>query len=35
LASVDGPLANDTITYLYDELGRITNRAIDTVAEGF
>ena len=29
LASVDGPLANDTITYGYDELGRVANRAID------
>lgn len=33
LASVDGPLSNDTISYFYDELGRITNRAIDNVAE--
>ncbi len=29
LASVDGPLTNDTITYEYDELGRVTTRAID------
>jgi RHS repeat-associated protein len=29
LASVDGPLANDTITYVYDELGRVTARAIN------
>jgi RHS repeat-associated protein len=35
LASVDGPLANDTITYLYDELGRITNRAINGVGDGY
>ena len=28
-ASVDGPLANDTITYGYDELGRVTTRAIN------
>jgi YD repeat-containing protein len=32
LASVDGPLSNDTITYQYDELGRVTNRAINSVA---
>jgi RHS repeat-associated protein len=31
LASVDGPLANDTITYSYDQLGRMTNRAINGV----
>jgi RHS repeat-associated protein len=29
LASVDGPLPNDTITYSYDELGRVTSRAIN------
>lgn len=28
LASVDGPLPNDSITYSYDELGRPTHRAI-------
>ncbi len=33
LASVDGPLANDTITYTYDELGRVKSRAIDGVAQ--
>jgi RHS repeat-associated protein len=33
LASMDGPLSNDTITYYYDELGRVTNRAINGVAE--
>jgi RHS repeat-associated protein len=33
LASVDGPLANDTITYAYDALGRITNRAINGVGQ--
>jgi RHS repeat-associated protein len=33
LASLDGPLSNDTITYYYDELGRITNRAINGVSE--
>jgi RHS repeat-associated protein len=32
LASVDGPLANDTITYTYDELGRVTTRAINGAA---
>jgi len=29
---VDGPLANDTITYTYGELGRVVNRAINGVA---
>jgi RHS repeat-associated protein len=33
LQSVDGPFANDTITYNYDTLGRITSRAINGVAE--
>ncbi|TAL04809.1 MAG: hypothetical protein EPO07_04705, partial [Verrucomicrobia bacterium] len=33
LASVDGPFANDTVTYFYDELGRVTNRAINSVAQ--
>ena len=33
LASVDGPLANDTITYQYDELNRLVNRAINGVNE--
>jgi RHS repeat-associated protein len=32
LASVDGPLTNDTITYVYDELGRRTSTAINGVA---
>jgi RHS repeat-associated protein len=32
LASVDGPLTNDTITYEYDELGRVTTRAINGAA---
>ena len=32
LASVDGPLANDTITYSYDELGRATGRSINGAA---
>ena len=31
LASVDGPLTNDTITYAYDELGRVTTRAVNGV----
>ncbi len=31
LASIDGPLSNDTITYRYDELGRVTNQAINNV----
>lgn len=39
VASVDGPLTNDTITYTYDELGRVTVRAINgsanTVTWGF
>jgi RHS repeat-associated protein len=29
LVSVDGPLTNDTITYEYDELGRVSVRAIN------
>ena len=32
LASVDGPLPNDTITYTYDELGRSVSIAINGVA---
>ena len=32
LASVDGPLRNDTITFKYDELGRRVSTAIDGVA---
>jgi RHS repeat-associated protein len=32
LASLDGPLTNDTITYTYDELGRVTSRAINGTA---
>jgi RHS repeat-associated protein len=31
VASVDGPLTHDTITYTYDQLGRVTTRAIDGV----
>jgi len=33
LQSVDGPLANDTISYTYDELGRVKSRAIDGAAQ--
>jgi YD repeat-containing protein len=29
VSGVDGPLPNDTITYGYDELGRVTTRQID------
>ena len=32
LASVDGPLDNDTLTFNYDELGRVTNRSINGAA---
>ena len=32
LASVDGSFANDTVTYSYDELGRVLNRAINAVS---
>jgi len=32
-SAVDGPLTNDTITYAYDELGRMTSREINGVAE--
>jgi RHS repeat-associated protein len=28
LASIDGPLSNDLVTYTYDELGRVLSRAI-------
>lgn len=31
LASVDGPLANDTITYGYDELGRLNQTSVNGV----
>jgi YD repeat-containing protein len=33
LLSIDGPLSNDTISYEYDELDRVTSRAIDGVAQ--
>jgi RHS repeat-associated protein len=29
LASIDAPLANDTITFGYDQLGRVTNRSVN------
>ena len=29
VATVDGPLSNDTIAYTYDELGRVIQRAIN------
>lgn len=32
LASVDGPFANDTVTYTYDELGRTLTRKINGAA---
>jgi YD repeat-containing protein len=32
VATVDGPLTNDTISYTYDELGRATARAINGAA---
>jgi len=30
---LDGPLSDDTVTYQYDELSRVTNRAINSVAQ--
>jgi RHS repeat-associated protein len=33
LESLDGPLANDTITFTYDELGRTLSQSIDGVDE--
>jgi RHS repeat-associated protein len=32
LATVDGPLSNDTISYTYDELGRLLSRSINGFA---
>jgi len=32
LATVDGPLSNDTISYTYDEVGRVLSRSINAVA---
>ncbi len=34
-ATVDGPWTNDVVTYAYDELRRVTNRAINGVAQGY
>ena len=31
LASIDGPLLNDTITFGYDELGRVINRSVNGI----
>src|SRR5208282_4347712 len=33
LASVTGPLPNSTVTYQYDQLGRVTSRAINGLAQ--
>ncbi len=32
LATIDGPWANDTVSFSYDEVGRVSNRAINGVA---
>jgi len=32
LGSIDGPVNNDTITFSYDELGRVSNRSINGAA---
>src|SRR5207302_4715179 len=32
LASIDAPLANDTITFGYDQLGRVTTRSVNGTA---
>jgi len=32
LASIDGPVASDTVTFSYDELGRVSNRSINDAA---
>ncbi len=32
LYTTDGPLQNDTITYAYDELGRVTSRSVNGVS---
>jgi hypothetical protein len=31
LASVDGPLADDTLGYAYDALGRVVSRTLNSV----
>jgi RHS repeat-associated protein len=33
LSTIDGPLANDTISYTYDQLGRVAGRSINSVAQ--
>lgn len=33
LATVDGPLTDDTITYAYDVLGRVSGRTLNTVTD--
>ena len=35
LKQSDGPLANDTIRYQYDKLGRLTQRTVDKASESF
>src|SRR5262249_19370597 len=35
LANVDGPLANDTVSYTYDELARIVSRGLSAFASSF
>lgn len=35
LASVDGPLSNDTVSYSYDELGRIATRGLSGFSSTF
>ena len=33
LLSIDGPLGSDTVTYTYDELGRVKSRGINSVEQ--
>ena len=35
VASITGPLANSTVSYQYDVLNRLTNRAINGVSQGY
>ena len=35
LASVDGPLANDTVSYTYDELKRVASRGLSSFVSSF
>lgn len=35
LAQEDGPLANDTLAYTYDALGRVQTRTVDAVADSY